>query len=69
MSAGIDIDKIVNTATTFESVLNPDLWDKTVRYLARHYDRYLDAQRDPGVGIIAKVQIQSLSNTSNLSIC
>ncbi|XP_075244614.1 innexin unc-9-like [Convolutriloba macropyga] len=57
MSAGIDIDKIVNTATTFESVLNPDLWDKTVRYLARHYDRYLDAQRDPGVGIVAKVRI------------
>ncbi|XP_075266145.1 innexin unc-9-like isoform X2 [Convolutriloba macropyga] len=57
VAAGIDIDKIVNTATTFESVLNPDLWTKTVRYLAKHYDRYLDAQRDIGHGAIARIRL------------
>ncbi|XP_063714134.1 innexin unc-9-like [Symsagittifera roscoffensis] len=57
VAAGIDIDKIVNTATTFESVLNPDLWTKTVRYLAKHYDRYLDAQRDIGHGAIARLRL------------
>ncbi|XP_075244738.1 innexin unc-9-like [Convolutriloba macropyga] len=57
ISTGLDIDKIVNTASTFESVLNPDLWTKTVKYLAKHFDRYFDSQRDVGLGFFGHLRV------------
>ena len=50
---GFDIANLVKTLHSMEQ-LNPDIRDRTLRYIAKHIDRALEIQREMGAGFFSK---------------
>ena len=50
---GFDIANLVKTLHTMEQ-LNPDIRDRTLRYIAKHIDRALEIQREMGTGFFSQ---------------
>lgn len=50
---GFDIANLVKTLHSMEQ-LNPDIRDRTLRYIAKHIDRALEIQREMGTGFFSK---------------
>jgi len=44
--SGININNLVEAAETIQNALYPERREKTIRYMIRHLDHYLDYQRD-----------------------
>jgi hypothetical protein len=49
---GFDIANLVKTLHSMEQ-LNPDIRDRTLRYIAKHIDRALEIQREMGTGFFS----------------
>ncbi len=49
---GFDIANLVKTLHSMEQV-NPDIRDRTLRYVAKHIDRALEIQREMGTGFFS----------------
>ncbi|CAF0885439.1 unnamed protein product [Didymodactylos carnosus] len=52
---GFDIGNLVKTLHHMEQ-LNPDIRDRTLRYIAKHIDRALETQRDAGTGLFSQMK-------------
>ncbi|CAM4866003.1 unnamed protein product [Rotaria socialis] len=50
---GFDIANLVKTLHSMEQ-LNPDIRDRTLRYIAKHIDRALEIQREMGTGFFSQ---------------
>ena len=50
---GFDIANLVKTLHSMEQ-LNPDIRDRTLRYIAKHIDRALEIQREMGTGLFSQ---------------
>ena len=50
---GFDIANLVKTLHSMEQ-LNPDIRDRTLRYIAKHIDRALEIQREMGTGVFSR---------------
>jgi hypothetical protein len=50
---GFDIANLVRTLHSMEQ-LNPDIRDRTLRYIAKHIDRALEIQREMGNGFFSQ---------------
>ena len=50
---GFDIANLVKTLHNMEQ-LNPDIRDRTLRYIAKHLDRALEIQREMGTGFFSQ---------------
>ena len=44
--SGINVNNLVEAAETIQNALYPERREKTIRYMIRHLDHYLDYQRD-----------------------
>jgi len=54
---GFDIANLVKTLHTMEQ-LNPDVRDRTLRYIAKHIDRALEIQREMSTGFFSRFHRQ-----------
>src|SRR6218665_1382299 len=54
--SGININNLVEAAETIQNALYPERRDKTIKYMIRHLDHYLDYQREYRGGCCAGVR-------------
>ena len=53
--SGIDVNNVVDAALTAHNAMHSETRDKTVKYIARHYDRYLGNRKKLGGNKFMKV--------------
>jgi len=63
--SGININNLVEAAETIQNALYPERREKTIRYMIRHLDHYLDYQRDyRGGGILPHTPLRVFLSSS-----